>query len=267
MNKKIPILFFAVFFILSAGKGEAFVPQTPHLLYLMIHKIKRPAGMEVFQTRNVMDVSGQEVEAGNKTIALDEKLTYLFPGKFRSEIISGTVSWIYVESDSQFIKVADGRVVSLEKSPGDFYTDILLYRDQKSLGRQLMLAGVDTDQVSFQRLDDKICYFIGQLPLDLKVSPGLWIDKKSLLPVRYVIKKNGRIIVFDYENWQRVSQTWYPMQTTIFVDNQLSTKIDVRQFKLVSRFPAALFDVNRIQELYHVRDGFHKGIEGAFWAD
>ncbi|MCP4718949.1 MAG: hypothetical protein GY860_05780 [Desulfobacteraceae bacterium] len=257
MNRKISIIF-AVFFILMSGIGEAFVPQTPHLLHLVIQKIKQPVGMVVHQSRNLMDVSAGsagaetkiETKAEAKTVELEEKLVYVFPGKFRSEIISDVVSRFYVESDSQFIKVSDGGIVSREKSPLDFYTDILLYRDYEFLARQLYLAGVDIEKVSFQRFDNKICYFIGQPHLDPKESVGLWIEKDSFFPVRYQIKKNGWTVSFHYGNWQRVSRTWYPMETTIFVDNQLFTKIYVRQFELASGFPGALFDVDSIQGQY-----------------
>jgi len=278
MNKNILFLFFAVFFILPAGIGEAFVPQTHHLLHLMIQKIRQPVGLVVYQTRNLMDVSkaavpevktpGINVDPNvemktlgtqliqTNSIALDEKLVYVFPGQFRSDIISGTIDRFYVESDSRFIKVADGGVVSQEKSPVDFYSDPLLYRDHESLARQLVMAGVNTDQVTFQRFDNKICYFIGQSPLNEKEPVGLWIEKERLFPVRYVIEKKGWTIAFHYGKWQQVSKTWYPMQTTIFVDNQLFATIDVRQLELSSGSAPSLFDVNYIQGRYPARDGF-----------
>jgi len=266
MNKKIAVFFIAVFFIMSTGTVEAFVPQTPHLLHMVIQKIKRPGGLLVHQGRSTIDASGSAggiksavepdsltgpgIDTGANSVGLNEKLVYVFPGKFRSEIISDTVSRFYVESDSKFIKVSDGRIVSLEKSPVDFYTDILLYRNHESLVSQLQAVGVDTEKVTFQRLDDKICYFIGQPSIDQKDPVGLWIEKTSLFPVRYVIKKNGWIVSFHYENWQRVSKTWYPMQITIFVDNLLFSRIDVQQIELASGFSKALFDVNRIQRQY-----------------
>jgi outer membrane lipoprotein-sorting protein len=269
LKQTLSILLFAAFCILLPGKGEAFVPQTPHLLHMMIQTIKLPSGMQVHQTRNITGVSGRktgpDAETGSepvtepgsepetKTIPVDEKLVYLFPGKFRSDIMSGTVSQFYVESDSQFVKVADGEIVSTLKSPVDFYTDPLLYRDHESLFDQLTLAGVDTQKVTFQRLDKKICYFIGQPPFDKKESPGLWIDKETLFPVRYVIEKNGWKVVFQYGNWHRVSRTWYPLETTIWVDDQVFAKINVTQVELASGFPAALFDVNQIQGQYPAR--------------
>ncbi len=194
---------------------------------------------------------------------MDEKLIYVLPGKFRSDIVSGTVSRFYVESGSQFVKVADGKIFSLKKSPVDFYTDPLLYRDYESLLNQLALAGVDTQKVTFKRFDKKICYFIGQSSLNEKESPGLWIEKTSLFPVRYVIEQNGWRVSFHYEDWQRVSKTWYPRRTTISVDNKVFAKIEVKEFELASGFPAAFFDVNRIQGQYPASaSAQEKGPEG-----
>jgi len=267
MNKKISIFFVAGFFILLSGMGEAFVPQTPHLLHLMIKKIKQPYGLEIHQTRNVMDVLVKIVEPGTqiekKTVDLDEKLVYVFPDKFRSEIVSEGVSRFYMESASQFVKVVDGKLVALKKSPVDFYTDPLLYRDYESLVRQLGLAGVNTDRVSFRRFDNKICYLIGKPPLNQTESSGLWIEKTSLFPIRYVIIKNGWTVAFHYDNWQEVSKTWYPMLTTIYVDGQLFAKIDVRQIELVSQVSQALFDVTGIHSRYPVPDSLREGEPGS----
>jgi hypothetical protein len=267
-KQKIIFSLVALFFIVLSGKGEAFVPQTPHLLHLVIQKIKQPAGMEIHQTRNVRAVSVKEsmteTESAAKletnTIQVDETLRYLLPGKLRSDIVSGTVSRLYVESNFQFIKVEDGVVVSLKKSPVDFYTDPLLYRDHETLMTQLVLAGVDTQQVSFQRFEDKICYFIGQPPLNGQESPGLWIEKTSFFPVRYMVDQGGWRVSFYYENWHRVSQTWYPLRTTIFIDNQVFATIDVQQFELESGFSSVLFDVTHIQGRYP--DGSRSREEG-----
>lgn len=266
MNKKISFFIVAGFLILLSGLGEAFVPQTPHLLHLMIKKIKHPYGLEIYQTRNVMVLAKgvePETKIERKTVDLDEKLVYVFPDKFRSEIVSEGVSRFYVVSDSQFVKVVDGELVALKKSPVDFYTDPLLHRNYESLIQQLGLAGVNTDKVSFQRFDNKICYLIGQPPLNQTESSGLWIEKTSLFPIRYVIIKNGWTVVFHYDNWQKVSKTWYPMQTTIYVDGQLFAKIDVRQIELVSQVSQALFDVTGIHSRYPVPGALREGEPGS----
>jgi hypothetical protein len=250
MKKRVCLPFFILICILMPGLGEAFVPQAPHLLHLVIEKIKQPVGIEAFQTKKIFNAT--DTEKGG--IELEEQLTYAYPNKFRSEIISDTLTSFSVESDFKFVKVMDGVIVSLDKQLVDRYTDILLYRDPESLLNQLDLAGIDTQKVSFQRYNDIICYVIGS-PL-AKGTPfsGFWIEKDTLLPLKYEVEKNGWRVEFFYRNWQRVSKTWYPMQVSIFLDNQLFAMVDVRNFRLNLSAPLSLFDIEHIKRLYPVND-------------
>lgn len=240
-----------LFFILASGVSEAFVPQTPYLLHLVMEKIKKPVGMEVFQTKKI--VNKQDMETG--FIDIEEKLIYLYPDRFRSDVISEAMTSFCVESDFRFIKVMDGVTISHEKSLTDQYSDILLYRDPESLLNQLALAGVDTQKVSFQRYDKTICYVIGR-PLEKgKPFAGLWIEKETLFPIRYLVEKNGRPVEFLYKNWKKVSKSWYPGQVYIFLDNQLFCVIDVKRIELKSDFLQSLFDIEHIEQLYPKKIG------------
>jgi len=226
--------------------GDAFVPQAPHLLYLVVEKIKQPVGIEIFQIKNI---SGYP-DRGNEYTEIKEKLIYVTPNRLRTQIISDTMTSFSVESDFRFVKVKDGVIVSHDKLPIDMYTDILFYRDYKSFLNQLSLAGIDTDKVSLQRYNDIICYVIGRSLEKGKPFAGLWIEKDTFLPMKYVVEKNGMKVEFLYHNWQRFSKTWYPMQVSIFLDNQLFAKVDVKSFDLKSGFSASLFDIGHIDQLY-----------------
>ena len=250
MKKRLFFTFLTLFFILTSGMSEAFVPQAPHLLYLVMKKIRQPVGIEAFQTRKILNYS----DTGKGVVALEEKLYFLYPHQFRSEIISDIMTGFRVESDFKFLKVMNGLIISHEKSLVDLYTDILLYRDYESLLNQLVLAGVDTTKVSFQRVNDTICYVIGRSLEKHKPYAGLWIEKDTFLPIKYVVKKNGWLAEFFYNNWQRVSKTWYPMQISIFLDNQLSAMINVKNFNLKSEFSPSLFDIDHIERSYPVND-------------
>ena len=109
-------------------------------------------------------------------------------------------------------------------------------------------------KVSLQRYKDTICYVIGTPPgqnqEENNESPGLWITKNTFLPVRYLVEKNGKRVEFFYKNWQKVSKTFYPMQTHIFLDNSLIVMIDVSNFDLRSGFLPVLFDIDNIINLY-----------------
>lgn len=250
MKKRFFSAFFILFLILLSNRGEAFVPQSPHLLHLVIEKIKQPVGIEAYQTKKILNYE----DAGKGFDEFEEKLYFLYPNRFRSEIISKTLSSFSVESDFRFVRVMDGVIVSQDKPLVDLYTDILLYRDHESLANQLVLAGIDTTKVSFQRYNDTICYVIGR-PLEKgKPFAGLWIEKESFLPIKYIVEKNGWMVEFFYGNWQKVSKTWYPMQVSIFLDNQLFAMVNVRSFDLKSGFLPSLFDIQHIKQLYPKND-------------
>lgn len=227
--------------------GWAFVPQAPHLLHLVIEKIKEPVGLEVKQSKTVFDHELSDEER----VTLEEKLIYFFPDRFRSEITSGNVSGFSVESGQRFIKVSDGWTISRNKAPIDIYTDVLLLRNYETLEKRLFKNGVNTAAVSFERYQGTICYVIGG-PQEDKDQPfaSLWIEKDTLLPIRYVVEKNDWIVQCLYSRWEKISKTWYPMHVSIFVDGQLFASIDVTDIVLQSDFPLSQFDIDQIFRMY-----------------
>ncbi len=250
MKKRFILTFFIVFSILVSGPGEAFVPQTPHLLHLVIKKIREPGGIEARQTRKILNYEG----TGDGFVEIEEQLSFLSPDKIRADVISDTATNFSVKSASRFIRVKDGVTVSHDRSPVDLYTDILLYRDYQSLLNQLNLAGIDTSRVSFQRYNNTICYVIGTPQEKRSRFVGLWIEKDTLFPVKYVINKNGWLVEFFYKDWRKISRTWYPMKINIFLDNKLFALIDVKNIVLKTGFSRSLFDIDHIRRLYPEND-------------
>ncbi len=250
MNKKRVFIFSFLWLTLLCTAGEAFVPKAPHLLYLVIDKIRQPVGIEAFQTKKIINYT----DTLTPYAELEERLLYAYPGRLRAELLSGPVKGFSVESQLQFVKVSDGVVISTQKSSLDRYSDILLYRDYESLLTQLDQAGVDTQQVGLHRYRDTICYVIGKPFENTEPFAGLWIEKDSFFPLKYVIKKDGWTVEFLYDKWQRVSRTWYPMQTSIFLDDKLHAMIDVRHFVLKSMGDDTAFDIGYIQKAYPKRE-------------
>ncbi len=230
------LVFLAVIFVLLPGAGSAFVFDAPHLLYRVAEKIKEPIGISVDQVRRQMNPE----HAVSSFDDLEEKLVFSFPGRFRSQVVSGPMTGMTVQNDTGFVKVVDGQPAARAKSLEDHYWDILLYRDYERLLDQLEQVGIDTRTVSFQRYNGRVCYVIG----DARGS-GLWIEKETFFPIKYVIEKEGRAAEFFYDNWQRVSKTWYPLAGSIFISNQLLCLINVTHWELESRIDPSLFDQNR----------------------
>jgi len=263
MQKKYYISFLVLILFLTTGiRGEAFVPQTPHLLYLVVSKIRVPDGMTIVQTRKIAAAAESESldptvsgEAVTETLTSDEltigeTLTYLFPKAVRSDLRGGAGHQFYVATGTGFVKVLNKEVIRVDRSLDEYYTDPLLYRDHEIFMTVLADAGINVDKVGLQRFEGNICWFIGEPSFEGDANPGLWIDKDDFFPVRYLIQKAGRTMDIRYENWQRISRTWYPRNTRIFVDGDLFVQIDVERMSLASGFSRDLFAIEKILNRY-----------------
>lgn len=242
MNKKAVFTLSVLLSILISGSGEAFIPKAPHLLYLVHEKIKQPVGIEAVQTKKVVD----HTSVSQGYVPLQERLIYSYPNHFRKEISSEHQTGFCVESEFRYVKVENAMVVSRDKPLLERYTDILLYRDFESLLQQMANVGIDTENVMLQRVNNRICYVIGAPALSGGTQTGLWIDKASLFPVKYAVAEEDWVFEFYYDNWQRVSKTWYPMQVSIFWDDQLYAVITVQSWKLKATKADSLFDIDSI---------------------
>lgn len=247
MNKKRVAAYLFVFLLLLSPAGEAFVPKAPHLLYLVIEKIRQPVGIQAYQSKKILNY--EDSRKGYTEVT--ERLLYAFPGRFRSDITSGQVTGFTVQAGDRFVRVADGVVVSTEIQVADFYTDILRYREYDQLLAQLAQTGVDVHNVMLKRYRDTVCYVIGAPPeAGMHIYSQLWVEKDTWFPVKYVVVKNGWAAEFYYESWQRVNKAWYPMRISIFLDEKLQSVIDVASFDLKKVDYESYFDVDAIIRTY-----------------
>ena len=246
MKQRLRLFLFICLAAALPGTAGAFVPQTPHLLHLVISKIKQPVGVEARQTTTLLDCDTCDEQQAD----IREILIYDFPGRFRSDILSDSATSFKIESALGFIKISNGATVSTQKSFLDFYTDILLYRDHEALTHQLQLAGIDTQRVSLRRDKETICYVIGQPGEAGTPFAGLWIEKDTLLPFKYVVTVGDTLVECRYAQWMKISKTWYPMQVSILLDDQVFAAVDVSDVELKTGFAPALFDISDIKRLY-----------------
>ncbi|MCP4115062.1 MAG: outer membrane lipoprotein-sorting protein [Desulfobacteraceae bacterium] len=231
-------------FSLAAGTARAHVLQGPHILDLAVKAIVKPVGLVVQQQTRVAGEPGGE-DAGNLT---EETLWFSFPGKLRAETVEGTPRTIRVWSGNRFAGVEDGVLVSSTPSRADLYTAPLLFRNRESLRHHLEANGVDVTLSSIQRYGDAVCYVVG----DVKNGRAstFWVDKETFFPVKYISFDNGRRVEIRYQNWSKVSRTWYPMEISILVDDLPVSVVNVISFELESGFSASLFDVDHLLNTY-----------------
>lgn len=283
--RKITLLLAAVILSLSFSQSYAFIPESADIIKLAVEKIVEPVGIVVTQKRRIYTAqkdaptiieeteaqANSEIDAGSSIIEesiidemaesklpkealpfieFTEKLWFSYPGKFRSEAVTGSHDMIFVESRGKYIKIIDEFIASKEKSLTDLYTDILLFRQPELLTRRLKKSGVDLSLSSFQRYDENIYFVLGIPPKEDEPSSSLWVEKDTFFPARYTIYKNDLFVDIFYKDWQKVSRTWYPMQIKIYRDGLLFTEITSDKFELEADFEKQFFNIKRLIQIF-----------------
>jgi len=246
---------FVCFLMTFPVTAFSYVLPASHVLNLMTRNIKEPRGLEIVQVRSMQSIDREDdVDQGFQTREeqVEEHLWFRFPGRFRSEILSENRSRILVVSGDESVLVEDGSRLSQLRSPAEHYMDILLFRDRQGLTRQLESQGVDVTQSSLQRLDNRICFVVGNVSdgeTDARAS-SLWIDKETLFPARYILYKDGWEVDIYYRQWEKTSQTWCPKEISVFLDKSPLFLIHVDRIALKSDIPDSMFDVDMLTSLY-----------------
>ena len=93
------------------------------------------------------------------------------------------------------------------------YRRLFLASDQDRISALLRGAGVDTDKVSFTRVDGAIAYLIGDERPD---RPKLAVEKARFLPLLFVypsrLAGSFDLIRVTFRDYRQVEQGWYPFE-------------------------------------------------------
>jgi len=233
--------------------ADAYVLSGPHLLELMTQKHGKAESLFVSQKLVFYDDSFKE-----GSIELKETLKYIFPEKFRSDIVSKNSKRIHVVSKGRSLTVIDEKTVSGHETLFDRYKDIILYNSRSALLQRLAHLGIDVSVSSFGRFQNKPVYVLGAQYPD-EAASQIWLNKDTFRPFRWIINSNkpggrpdGRIDTLEvrYFKWRKIRKIWYPMHIEFYQDDNLIRLIEVEEIKVVPGFSAGLFDINRLKSTY-----------------
>jgi len=246
----------SIFFLLSFAvlllffvPANAYLLQGPHLLELMTQNIGKTKNLFVSQKLVFYDESFKE-----GSIELKETLKYIFPEKFRSDIVSKNSKRIHVVSKGRSLTVIDGITVAGHETIFDRYKDIILYNSRSALVQRLAHLGINVSVSSLGRFQNKPVYVLGAQYPDESVSQ-IWLNKDTFRPFRWIInskKPGGRIDFLEirYSKWRKISKIWYPMHIEFYQDDSLIRMIEVDEIKVDPGISAGLFDINRLKSTY-----------------
>jgi hypothetical protein len=233
------------------GSGRAYVLQGPQILSLMAHEIGGLKTLRVYQKVTVLDPT-----ISAEAISFDETLNYIFPDRFRSEILHQNTRRIHVFSKGQALTVVGDTISSDPEAHYDLYKDLLLFDSAFLLEKTLYIHGIDVEITSLGRLGDRVVFVIGARYPDESVSQ-VWVDQESFVPLRWLsVQQVSKAAQqedrwdFHYSLWQKVGHAHYPFQVETFHNQQLIRRIRVTKVDPNTDVDGRLFDIAQLRSTY-----------------
>jgi outer membrane lipoprotein-sorting protein len=248
--KKSAAILMSLFTVLCAGSlANAFVLLGPQILELMRKELGTAEQLFVSQK---LIIYQEFLEEG--AIVLDEKLRYIFPDTFRSDILSENAEVIHVFSKGRSVTVLDGKITSDRETELDHYKDIILYNTRELLEDRLPKYGLDVYTSSLGRFQGRLAYIVGAQYPDESV-PQLWIDKNTFKPFRWILfggtaENRADLLEFRFFEWRQVDKIWYPMRIEFYQGENLVRMIQVDDIRANVNFPDKLFDIKYLRSTY-----------------
>jgi hypothetical protein len=238
--------------------AAAYVLHGYHLLDLMLKEIGSIRELQVEQ-RSILE----EMVSPGLTTSVDETVSYLLPGAFRSEFSSAVGEHIHVYSGGRSVTIVNQRIVSERESDLDRYKDLLLYNTREMLKKHLRLLGMAPDVSSVGRFQGTPVFVIGAQYPDEAV-PQLWLDKNTFRPVRWLLQpaSSARLresFEIRYHGWRKIEKIWYPFQVEVFQGDRLLRKIQVARVLTKPKLSHQLFDIAYLKSIYPAGEPLQSG--------
>lgn len=256
------------------SSAQAYVLPAPHVLDLMVQKLGSAKTLEVSQknfffdvpavpgpcAENDPDCSGERpaAEIGSspgpvtpKPAEILESLRYVFPHAFRTDTRATATERIHLYVGGRSLTLIDGAQIAGPESSFDIYPRLLLHRSRRALKQLLDDYGVTTDNCSLGRSDGRVAFVIGAVYPDLS-APQVWVDKETLLPVRWVVSgaepgSDTARLEIRYIEWRKQKDVWYPNQIE-FVENGSPVRlIQAEHLAANPTFTRDLFDIDALR--------------------
>jgi hypothetical protein len=235
--------------------AAGYMLQGPHVLELMARNLRGASTLRVNQ-----QVTIQDPETSKETVVLDETLSYIFPGQFRSESVYQNSRRIQVTANTETLTIIDDHISPNPQGRFDHYKDLLLYNTPELLQKILAISGVDVGTTTLGRSGDQIVYVVGARYPDESVSQ-LWVDKDQFLPLRWLTVRHAGMPAgtadrweFVYGGWQKVDGVMYPFSIDTFHNGQCIRRIRVTKVDANAVIDKQLVDIAHLRSIYQVTE-------------
>lgn len=244
IDRSLIIAVLMVLFVMATapGQGNAYVLEGPHILHLTAKALGRIASLEVDQELLIYPLTPD-----TSPTVFDERVIYLFPERFRSDILNDDIQKTHLVFANSSLTVVDGRPVEAN-DPFDHYQLLLRSRSRPRLMRVLNRLGVETAISSLGRVEETLVFIVGARYPDESVSQ-LAVDKETFLPVRLLLVDpiTDQHVEIVYRNWQTLQSSVFPFQVLFFTNGQLVREIRVADVRINPSIPAETMDLEALK--------------------
>lgn len=249
LKKSAAIILGFILFVYLYPLANAYVLLGPHILDIMRKELGKADRLFVSQKLFLFSEDMYE-----ELIELNEKLMYVFPDTFRSDMFTEDAERIHVLSKGRSVTVIDGKITADRETELDRYKDIILCNSRELLEEKLPQFGIDVSISSLGRFQGRLAYVLGAQYPDTSV-PQLWIDKNTFKPFRWIVlgsdaENQADLLEFRYFEWRQVDKIWYPMRIEFYQGDNLVRMIAVDEIKVNANFPPRLFDIQYLKSVY-----------------
>jgi outer membrane lipoprotein-sorting protein len=221
----------------------------------MLKELGRVKALQVVQKSTIEDTTTLE-----EPTSVNETVSYLIPGSYRSEFTSAAGDHIHVLSGGRYLQILNQRIVSQAETNLDRYKDIFLYNSREEFKNLLIRLGMAPDISSLGRYQGSLVYVLGAQYPDESV-PQLWLDKNTFRPVRWLLRPASNInmntsdsLEVRYLGWRKSDSFWYPYHVEIYQGNRLLRKIQVAKLQVNPKLSQQSFDITYLKSIYLMGD-------------
>lgn len=232
---------------------HAYVPSPDHVLELMLDSIGKVKRIKASRKIMIIDADLPQGQA-----VFMETLKIHRPGRLRMEIQGPHSEKIFVQDNTQFVTVLDGKYEVTGNMLFDRHLEWLLPLSRPQLQMQLEAAGLNLQQSRLERWQKKVAVVIGAPPGQSAITE-LWVDKDDFVPLRWRFmappnlqktQSAGDNLEIRYLQWETHKKFKFPKRIEIFQNDKLIERIDTVSVAVGTGFSADLFDIELIKSLY-----------------
>jgi len=244
MKNTLLIIFIMALFLGIAYQGVAYIPKAEQILQ---DTVKLNRYLNSLQARLKTTIFDDRYDG--ERIEVSEQVYMEKGGSFRSERNFPYGKDIIIQNGREAIATGRHEGDIAERRIETVFPIVYFQKSVEDLLDDLNFLGVDTNVVTFDRIDKTVTFVIGNKDGGMPGSQ-LWIDKKRGFPLRFVSTSTsgGKRIMLraEYMDYTRVEKRFrLPTKIEYYRNNELWTVCIVEEITVNKKMSQNLFRISR----------------------